>query len=208
MKTEYKSGAIPVETVSSHIAAHEYPTSVKDENVCRPLTSKICKGCRESKSIQDFYYNKTRGTYFAECKECNRKRSSDWNKNNPDQYKTNCKRHKLENPELYSNYKKKEYSKNKQKYRESGKKYRESTHGKGVRQALERERQLSKKNACPKWLSEEHREQMKQIYINRPEGYHVDHIVPLKGKIVSGLHVPWNLQYLTAAENSKKKNKF
>ena len=47
-----------------------------------------------------------------------------------------------------------------------------------------------------------------QIFANCPEGFHVDHIIPLLGKNVSGLHVEENLQYIPAGENSAKGNKY
>lgn len=63
----------------------------------------------------------------------------------------------------------------------------------------------AKKHACPSWVN---RKVLRQIYRECPEDFHVDHIVPLQGKVVCGLHVPWNLQYLAASDNISKGNKF
>lgn len=51
-------------------------------------------------------------------------------------------------------------------------------------------------------------EEIKKFINKCPTGYHVDHIIPLNGEKVSGLHVLANLQYLLASENCSKSNKF
>lgn len=57
-------------------------------------------------------------------------------------------------------------------------------------------------------ISKYYRRQLAKIYANKPKGMEVDHIVPRNGLNVCGLHVPWNLQYLTPEANRKKSNKF
>lgn len=63
----------------------------------------------------------------------------------------------------------------------------------------------SKLQRTPSW---QQAEDIKAFYNACPMGMHVDHIVPLQGEKVSGLHVLENLQYLTAVDNISKNNKF
>ena len=71
------------------------------------------------------------------------------------------------------------------------------------------------KQRTPIWLSPFDRLKIKCYYSvaamlarNNKEPWHVDHIIPLQGKLVSGLHVPNNLQFLRGVDNVRKKNKF
>lgn len=60
-----------------------------------------------------------------------------------------------------------------------------------------------KRQAMPLWAD---KNKIMDIYKNKPIGMAVDHIVPLRGRTVCGLHVENNLQYLTTEENSRKSN--
>lgn len=66
-------------------------------------------------------------------------------------------------------------------------------------------RYCKKKKRTPPWADIE---VIKDVYLKCPKGLAVDHIIPLQGELVSGLHVPNNLQYLTREANSAKNNKF
>lgn len=65
-------------------------------------------------------------------------------------------------------------------------------------------RAVAIKQQTPSWANSI---EIQNFYRNCPKGHSVDHIVPIMGKIVSGLHVINNLQYLLKSDNSKKSNK-
>ena len=79
---------------------------------------------------------------------------------------------------------------------------------KNEKEARRRARKLS---ATPAWLTESDLDAMRAIYaeaqrLTNETGilHHVDHIYPLKGRTVCGLHCPLNLQILTATDNLSK----
>jgi hypothetical protein len=135
-----------------------------------------------------------------------------WNAENADKVKAYYEYHNAKNNK--ANYEKRkqemaERRKNDPEYREKcnrwGKENREK------RCEYTAKRKSIKLKAMPKWLTDDELNQIKFIYdechrITNETGieHHVDHIIPLQGKFVCGLHVPWNLQILTAKENMEK----
>lgn len=100
-------------------------------------------------------------------------------------------------------YSRKYREENPEKVRATQKSYRE----RNTKAILARnaKRRADKMLRTPKWSETS---AIRQFYLECPEGYHVDHIVPLLGKSVCGLHVLSNLQYLPALGNLKKGNSF
>jgi 5-methylcytosine-specific restriction endonuclease McrA len=75
-------------------------------------------------------------------------------------------------------------------------------------------RRRKHRDATPPWLTRKQKSEIRQLYQiaitmtkTTGERYVVDHIVPLRGESVCGLHVPWNLRVITQEENLAKSNK-
>lgn len=95
------------------------------------------------------------------------------------------------------------------------KEYCKTENGKIVNSMQSANRRATKLQRTPSWLTEEDHWMFEEIYSltklrEKLTGvkWHVDHILPLQGKLVSGLHVPMNLQVITATENLSKGNTY
>jgi hypothetical protein len=161
------------------------------------------------------------------CKVCRRIASKKWKKenaeyvksssakyyvNNKDRIDVRNKAWKDKNPDKVSSAGKENYEKNKDKVLSAQKEYRTNNRAKlNAKAAKER---ADKKKATPKWLTQIDKEFMEVTYamakvmseMEQTE-YHVDHIVPLNGEKVSGLHVPRNLQVIPKFDNLSKGNR-
>jgi len=131
-------------------------------------------------------------------KENQKRISKEWYERNKELTKERARQWALANPEKVSKYNKQWFAKNKDK-----------------RAAYEAKRRATLLQRTPKWLTDTdlwiieeayHLAQLRTNLFNFP--WHVDHIIPLQGKSVSGLHVPSNLRVISGSENVKKSNKY
>ena len=98
-------------------------------------------------------------------------------------------------------------------YRASNKAWAEAN--KDKLNAKHAKRRAAKLNRTPSWLTKEDLGKIKELYKEAQklreetgEEWHVDHIIPLQGENISGLHVPDNLQVIKATENTSKGNRY
>ena len=186
-----------------------------------------CKECKKeyNKEYYKANYNKLKESQkeykkvnFKKIRDRNRKYDREYRNSNSEKIKeyrnSNSEKIKEFNREYYktnSDKFKERRNSNFEKLKEYGKQYRKANPDK--RNAIRAKRNAKKLQATPPWLTKGHLSDIRMYYteskaLEKATGikHHVDHIVPLQGKNVCGLHVPWNLQVLTASENSAKGN--
>jgi len=149
------------------------------------------KGIRRSSFCKWGHNKDVVGRYVGQgCRVCVRKRAKEWRINNPEQYR------KLSLSAYHRKFKR-----NPDSYRNNTKRWRKNNPGMAALSNIKYH--AERKLRVPSFGQAG----IKEFYNNRPEGYEVDHIIPLKGKTASGLHVIWNLQYLPKAVNRSKFNR-
>lgn len=172
---------------------------------------KICSVCGEDKFFEDYYSRKDRRIGIRpQCKECSKELRIKQEKNNPEN-------HVKENQKFYFNHIEKMKEIRKERYWQNAEKYREDTNlwrklnpekvklkAQGMRHHL--------RKVTPPWAD---KAKIREIYkkarkmtVTTGINYHVDHIIPLNGKLVMGLHVHENLRIIPAHENLVKSNNF
>ena len=183
------------------------------------METKTCSRCKETKHITLFSRNKARADgIHHHCKVC----ASQY-KTNPDKRKAYFKRYNAEHSEKIHAYreahreKMKAYCKNRWlEKRTELLEYKKQHYlkNKAVYIARNAKRHTSKMQRTPKWLTATDIFEIESIYAYAAAlntiglRYHVDHIIPLQGTIVSGLHIPENLQVISAWDNISKGNRY
>ena len=187
---------------------------------------KKCYKCKELKDLSEFNKDKSRSDGLnSMCRICNRLKDKFRWDNNKEAEKARNKEYRTENKERLNKKANQNYHDNKKachdrydkwakenpyKRSESNKRYVQKNIGK--KYANNKKRYTNKLLRLPLWAD---LWKIEQFYIVAKkcsdlygEIFHVDHIIPLQGKLVSGLHVENNLQIITQRENCQKSNSF
>lgn len=181
-------------------------------------SEKTCFKCQCVKPLSDFYRHKMMADgYLNKCKECTKEYVKKYREENPERVRDYDRSrgmlpHRVEARAKYAKTEngKAIHKKIQTRYRAENKDKRRT-----IKLVCQRAREAGKISRTPAWLTAEHRALIKAKYaearwMTTRTGikHHVDHIVPLLGKTVCGLHVPWNLRVIPARKNTKKSNTF
>ena len=165
----------------------------------------LCKHCGVDKPIEDFKKNKIcKSGYEGTCKACTQLRQKRWEHTHHEQHRDNQLRWRSENREQYQKAKYNWYDRNREHVNAKSVQYAKDNAG--WKRSATAKRRAVLLQAIPSWAD---MKKIQAIYEEaKQRGLVVDHIIPLQGKLVCGLHVENNMQLLTASENSQKHNKF
>jgi 5-methylcytosine-specific restriction endonuclease McrA len=188
---------------------------------------KTCKKCKEIKQLTEFNrYKASKDGLFTICKSCVAIQNANYyNKNRENRLKYHKEYSQTEKGKASlrkGNLKHQKTPKGKaslKRYAQSSKgkasraiidkRHRQTPHGKAAHNAISAKYRAAKLQATPKGLTKEQLFEIKSFYVKaETSNCHVDHVLPLQGESICGLHVPWNLQILTGSENDSKGNKF
>ena len=169
-----------------------------------------CKGCIECKYAK-------RKEYYQENKEQenadNRLRHKERYESNPEYYLEKNKEWIKNNPEKWKKSKETWAQANRDKVNKFSREWKSKNKDYVVAETARRRANREKRTPC--WLTKEQDELIRSMYKLAVEKtkqtgvvWHVDHIIPLNGKNVSGFHVPENLRVIPASENMRKSNNF
>lgn len=152
------------------------------------------------------------------CSKCNiEKELTAFNRHNENSFKTYCKQCQAmwkkawyeKNKEKEIAYSRAYYWANKEKQNKNASEWKKRNPERHV--ILNSKRKAKSIQATPKWANLLHIEAKyslcSMLNKNTAEKWHVDHIVPLQGKNVCGLHVEYNLKVIPAIDNLKKSNR-
>jgi hypothetical protein len=177
-----------------------------------------CRKCKIEKPIDAFHFHRVNNKYYQTCKHCRLLNQYEWIKNNREKVNVSMRKWVKANPEKLWWRRNPEEHRNKTRiasaeWRKRNPEYHHNHYLNNQTKyvSARARRRAAQENATPLWLTAIHKAQIQEMYdiacakeTQTGTKYHVDHILPIMGKTVSGMHVPWNLQVITAKENLSK----